>query len=372
MAPDPSLFLGAIADAERVPSVQRIFERCGLPPAAFFFAQKAGVGPYADHTGPMERMIETALEWHRAGRIVAIITVMETWGSAPRRAGSQMVVAQDGGFAGSVSGGCIEAAVINEAQEAIASGQARVLDYGVSDVDAFAAGLACGGHIRLLVEPVGAVLPEAMLIALAAARQRRKSLAYVVNLATGARGIRSDGEALHKRFCTDQSGVDGDEFVALHLPPSRLILVGAVQIAQAILPMAHILGHELILIDPRAAFATAARFPNTRICTDWPDRVLPDLALDARTALVTLSHEARIDDPALILALPSKAAYVGALGSRRTQEARAARLGAAGLAPEDIARLKAPVGLAIGAATPSEIGLSILAEIVATFRGSVN
>ncbi len=317
----------------------------------------------------MDRIIETALDWHRTGRRVALVTVVETWGSAPRRPGSQMVVAQDGGFAGSVSGGCVEAEVIAAAQEAMAECQARMLDYGVSDTDAFAAGLACGGHVRLLVEPVGTVLPEAMLNAMAVARNRRASFAYVVNLVAGTRVMRSEDASLAKRFHTDQSGIEGDEFIALHLPPPRLILVGAVQIAQAIVPIARILGHEPILIDPRTAFATAERFPDIRICTDWPDRILPDLGLDARTALVTLSHEARIDDPALILALPSTAAYVGALGSRRTQEARAMRLSAAGLAPEDIARLKAPVGLPIGATTPAEIGLSIMADIVATFHG---
>ena len=280
-----------------------------------------------------------------------------------------MVVAQDGSFAGSVSGGCVEAAVIVEAQEAIAESRARMLDYGVSDADAFAVGLACGGHIRLLVEPVGAVLPVPMLTAMAEARSRRASFAYVVNLATGARGMRNEDAILAKRFQTDLSGIEGDEFIALHLPPPRLILVGAVQIAQAMLPIARILGHEPILIDPRTAFATAERFPDIRICSDWPDRILPDLGLDARSALVTLSHEARIDDPALMLALRSRAAYVGALGSRRTQAARAIRLSAAGLAPGDLARLKAPVGLPIGATTSAEIGLSIMADIVAAFRG---
>lgn len=317
----------------------------------------------------MDRIIETALDWHRRGRPVALVTVVETWGSAPRRPGSQMVVAQEGSFAGSVSGGCVEAAVIVEAQEAIAESRARLLDYGVSDADAFAAGLACGGRVRLLVEPVGAVLPVPMLTAMAEARSRRASFAYVVNLVTEMRVIRPEDATLANRFQTDQSGIEGDEFIALHLPPPRLILVGAVQIAQAMLPIARMLGHEPILIDPRPAFATAARFPDIRIFSDWPDRILPDLGLDARSALVTLSHEARIDDPALMLALPSRAAYVGALGSRRTQAARAIRLSTAGLAPSDLARLKAPVGLPIGAATPAEIGLSIMADIVATLRG---
>ncbi len=356
-------------DAERVPSVRRFFERCGLPPAAFFIDAGAGHGPFVGHIAPMDRITETALEWHRVGRRVALVTVVETWGSAPRRPGSQMVVAQDGGFAGSVSGGCVEAEVIVEAQKAIADCRARMLDYGVSDADAFAAGLACGGHVRLLVEPVGAVLPESLLTAMVEARRRRASFAYVVNLATGARVIRDEDATLARRFQTDQTGLEGDEFISLHLPPPRLILVGAVQIAQAILPIARILGHDPIIIDPRTGFATTARFPDVRIYTDWPDRALPDLGLDARTAVVTLSHEARIDDAALVLALPSAAAYVGALGSKRTQEARATRLTAAGLTQADLSRLRAPVGLPIGASTPAEIGLSIMADIVGTLRG---
>ncbi len=314
-------------------------------------------------------MIETALDWHGTGRRVALVTVMETWGSAPRRAGSQMVVAQDGGFAGSVSGGCVEAAVITAAREAIAEERWRVLDFGVSDADAFAAGLACGGRIRLLVEPVGAVLPIPLLTALAASRQSRQALAYVVNLSTGTRELRGEVAPLEDRFHRDRSGLEGDEFIAVHLPPPRLILIGAVQIAQAILPMAQAVGYDAIVIDPRAAFATEARFPGTRICADWPDNILPDVGLDRHSAVVTLSHEPRIDDPALILALPSHAAYVGALGSRRTQETRVSRLLSAGLDPQDIARLKAPVGLPIGAATPAEIALSVLADVVATFRG---
>ncbi|MCX8509381.1 MAG: XdhC family protein, partial [Rhodobacteraceae bacterium] len=311
-----------------------------------------------------------ALDWHEAGHPVALVTVMETWGSAPRPPGSQMAVRGDGLFAGSVSGGCVEAAVIAEAIAALAEGQARLLGYGVSDQDAFAAGLSCGGQIRLLVEPVGTVLPPDLLSGLAKARQQRRNMVYIVDLASGSRRVQAAedlwGDPIPGAYCA----MDGARFISLYLPPPRLILVGAVQIAQALLPMAAALSYEVILIDPRYGFLTEARFPYVQRCADWPDRALPALGLDVRTALVTLSHEARIDDPALILALSSAAAYVGALGARKTQAARLERLRAAGVGAEGLARLKAPVGLAIGAATPAEIALSILAEIVATFRRS--
>ena len=317
---------------------------------------------------------EIALGWHRAGRGAVLATVVETWGSAPRQAGSQLAIAGDGTFMGSVSGGCVEAAVVHEAAEALADGRARVLTFGVSDDQAFAVGLACGGSIRVLVEPVGQALPEAMLADLVAAHAQRQAVAYLVNTDTWARRLSGGADdplatATLARMRADKSGMeDGDWFVAVHNPPLRMVVVGAVHIAQALLPMARACGYDPTLIDPRGAFGATARFPGETISDDWPDAAMAVLHPDARTAVVTLTHDPKLDDPALIAALASPAFYIGCLGSSRTHAKRLDRLRAAGMSEAQIARLRAPVGLDIGAKSPAEIAVSILAQITQTLR----
>jgi xanthine dehydrogenase accessory factor len=311
---------------------------------------------------------EQALAWHRAGHGAVLATVVETWGSAPRRVGAQLAISGAGEIAGSVSGGCVEGAVIVEALEALEEGDARELEFGVSDEDAFVVGLACGGTIRVLVEPVGAVLPEPMLRALCDARARREPVAYVVDLETGAR--RLDREGHGTRFRMDRSGFEADSrvFVAIHNPPLRLIVVGAVHIAQALLPMARIAGYDPVLIDPRETFGAENRFPGERILHDWPDEAVETLGLDQRTALVLLTHDPKLDDPALNHALSAAPFYIGALGSNRTHAKRVARLTEAGFTESQIARIHGPVGLDIGAAGPAEIAVSILAEMTRVLR----
>ena len=310
---------------------------------------------------------ETALNWHRAGRGAVLATVVETWGSAPRRAGAQLAISGDGEIQGSVSGGCVEGAVITEALEALEDGRPRLLEFGVSDDDAFAVGLACGGTIRILVEPVGPALSEAMLADLVAARAARRPVAYVTTK-SGAVGLAFDGHDM--RFRMDRSGFepDGETIVCIHNPPLRLIVIGAVHIAQALVPMARIAGYDPVINDPRAAFATPARFPGEVLSQDWPDEALRAFGLDARTALVLLTHDPKLDDPALIEALNSDLFYIGALGSSRTHAKRVARLRDAGLSDAQIARINAPVGLDIGAAGPAEIALSILAQMTQVLR----
>ena len=184
---------------------------------------------------------ETALAWYRAGTGAALATVVETWGSAPRRVGSHLAISGAGEIAGSVSGGCVEGAVVLEALDAIEAGAPVMLDYGVSDGDAFAVGLACGGTIRVLVEPVGSVLPEAVLADLVTARAARQPVAYV----SGPDGRRLERAGHAERFRSDRSGLmeDGETFVTIHNPPLRLVIVGAVHIAQALVPMARIGRH---------------------------------------------------------------------------------------------------------------------------------
>ena len=317
---------------------------------------------------------EIALGWHRAGRSAVLATVVETWGSAPRQAGSQLAIAGDGTFMGSVSGGCVEGAVVTEAMDALGDGGARLLTFGVSDDQAFAVGLACGGTIRVLLEPVGAALSEALLADIVAARAARRAVAYVVNTSTWARRLVGGAEdplalAVQTRMRADKSGMeDGDWFIAVHNPPLRLIVVGAVHIAQALLPMARTCGYDPVLIDPRGAFGAEARFPGQAINDDWPDEAMAALQPDARTAVVTLTHDAKLDDPALLAALASPAFYIGCLGSSRTHAKRLDRLRDAGVTEAQIARLHAPVGLDIGAKSPAEIAVSILAQITQSLR----
>lgn len=315
-----------------------------------------------------DQIPEQALAWYRAGKGAALATVIETWGSAPRRVGSQLAINGAGEIMGSVSGGCVEGAVIVEAIDAIAQGDARELEFGVSDGDAFAVGLACGGTIRILVEPVGAVLPERLLEDLVSARAARTPVAYTVNLDTAHRALQTG--RFEDRFRMDRSGFEGDSrtFIGIHNPPLRLIVVGAVHIAQALMPMARMAGYDATVVDPRETFATAARFPGHVVRPDWPADAVAEIGLDARTALVLLTHDPKLDDPALDLALRSEAFYIGALGSKRTHAKRSDRLVEAGFTPEQIARIHGPIGLDIGASSPSEIAISIISEMTQVLR----
>lgn len=318
-----------------------------------------------------DRIPEIALDWHRSGRKAALATVVETWGSAPRQAGSQLAISGDGQIMGSVSGGCVEGAVVTEALEAMEDGRHRLLTFGVSDETAFSVGLACGGTIRVLVEPVGAALSEAMLADLVAARAAKQPVAYAVDPEQGTRALYRPKEdaAADLRLRSDKAGLEEDgRFIAPHNPPLRLIVVGAVHIAQPLLVMARACGYAPTLIDPRATFGAAERFPGETVLDDWPDEALAALAPDSRTAIVTLTHDPKLDDPAIRLAIRSQAFYLGCLGSKKTHAKRVERLQAAGFSEAEIARIHAPVGLDIGAKTPAEIALSVLAQITQVLR----
>lgn len=322
-----------------------------------------------------DRIPEAALDWHREGG-AALATVIRTWGSAPRPAGSQLAVARDGEMAGSVSGGCVEGAVVAEALEALDDGTPRVLEFGVSDEDAFAVGLACGGRIEVLVEPVGTGkgIPERFLGELAEARGGKRAVAQLTNTATWERRI-SDGSAageleaaVRGRLRGDRSGREGDWFACIHNPPLRMIVVGGSHIAQPLTEMAALAGYECVVADPRDAFASPSRFPGVRIVRDWPDEAVRAEAPDSRTAVVTLTHDPKLDDPAIGAALESDAFYLGCLGSTRTHAKRVERLAAAGIGSSEIAKIHAPVGLDLGAQSPAEIAVAILAEITARLR----
>ena len=334
----------------------------------------------ADDAARHDRIPERALAWIDAGGQAALATVVQTWGSAPRPVGSQLAVSGEAEIAGSVSGGCVEGAVVAEALEALEDGEPRVLEFGVSNEEAFAVGLACGGVIRVLVEPVGVGRgPRVELIRdLCAARAARKPVAYVVELegwsrllVDAAAGTPLGGE-VRRALTADRSGFaeidDGRWFIGVHNPPLRLAIVGAVHIAQALAPMARSVGYDVSVIDPRDAFASEARFPGERIVTEWPDAALAAHGLDTRSAVVTLTHDPKLDDPAIVAALGSEAFYIGCLGSTRTHAKRVARLREAGFDDRAVARLHAPIGLDIGAKSPAEIAVAILAELTERLR----
>ncbi len=316
---------------------------------------------------------ETALRWHREGRGAILATVVETWGSAPRPVGAQMAISGASDFVGSVSGGCVEGAIVAEALDALAAGSAQLATYGISDEDAFSVGLPCGGTIKVLIEPVGRGLGADILSQLCDLRAERLAVAYVVDLEQSVRRLARPGDetppgAIDARFASDRSGYEGGAFVTVHNPPLRLAVVGAVHIAQPLVVMARLAAFDVTLIDPRDGFATAERFPGEPIVTDWPDHALQAMGLDARTAVVTLAHDPKLDDPAILAALGSDVFYIGCLGSKRTHEKRVARLVAAGCSAEQISRIYAPVGLMIGAKSPAEIAISIMAEMTQRVR----
>jgi len=325
-----------------------------------------------------DRIPEIALDWHQSGKGAALATVIETWGSAPRQPGSQLAISGAGEIMGSVSGGCVEGAVVVEALEALAEGRSRVLSFGVSDETAFSVGLACGGTIQVLVEPIGGDgagddfggMPEGMLKLIVKMRAERRPVAYGVTPESWVRRIiLPDHPPIKPRFRADKSGMEADgEFIAIFNPPLRLLVVGAVHIAQALMPMARLAGYDPVLIDPREAFGSSGRFPGETVLHDWPDEALASQRPDARTAVVTLTHDAKLDDPAIIAALQSDAFYLGCLGSKRTHAKRLERLRAQGVSDELLARIHAPVGLDIGARTPAEIAVSVLAQITQVLR----
>ena len=297
-----------------------------------------------------DSVIAAAQAWN-GGRL-ALATVVSTWGSAPRPRGSHMIIHEDGRFEGSVSGGCVETDILATAAEVIAGAPAVVKTYGVADDAAWEVGLPCGGAIEVLVQPVSPEgFPPALFDSIAAARDSGTPLDIGTDLATGVSAVGAHG------------------FVNRYDPPRRLLIVGAVQIAQALAGLSRELGISCTVIDPRGRFLTPERFPNVMLDDRWPDEAVTALKPDRATAVVTLSHDTKIDDPALIAALASPAGYVAALGSRKSQAARLERLAAAGVSPENLVRIEGPAGLDLGAIGPAEIALSIAASMVRSFHG---
>lgn len=295
-------------------------------------------------------ILDAAARWR--GDRLALATVISTWGSAPRPVGSHMLVNADGRFEGSVSGGCVEGDILHVAADVAAGAPAVLKSYGVSDASAWEVGMPCGGEIAVLVQPVSdAGFSQRLFDRIRQAREAGERVTVSTDLETGA----------------SREG-DGPGFVNRYDPPRRLLIVGAVQIAQALAALARQLGVTPIVIDPRGRFLTVERFPGCELDDGWPDEAIARRTPDMATAVVTLSHDPKIDDPALLAALAAPTGYVAALGSRRSHAARLERLAKAGLAAHQLARVEGPAGLDIGAVGASEIALSIAAGMIAAFN----
>jgi xanthine dehydrogenase accessory factor len=325
--------------------------------------------------------------WSAEGRPIAIATVVETWGSAPRPAGGKMALTADGRIAGSVSGGCVENAVVEAGKKTLSSGTPQLLHYGVSDDTAWSVGLACGGSLDVYVErldpglfaPVDEALRREKPVAVATVirgpeGELGKKLALFedgsvrggIDEAALAEARAALSEGASRRVQTEAREI----FVDVLLPAPRLVVVGGVHIAVALVSLAKTLGFRTILVDPREAFGNPKRFPHAdEIVSEWPDRALEKIGVNSSTAIAVLTHDPKLDDPALTVALRSPAFYVGALGSRRTQDKRTARLLAQGMSAADLSRLYAPIGLDLGGRSPEEIALAIMAQIVAARNG---
>ncbi|MBK9596044.1 MAG: methylmalonyl Co-A mutase-associated GTPase MeaB [Rhodocyclales bacterium] len=359
---------------EGVPALVDAIEEHGRATGIGKRLKRAPSGPAPQATD--EELFAQLRRWRTAGKGVALATVVKTWGSSPRPEGSHLAVEAGGAFVGSVSGGCIEGAVIGEAQAAIADGQPRLLEFGVSDERAWEVGLACGGRVQVFVERADDELIERLL----AERAAKRAATVVTRLADGTQALvagdevsgelaltEAQREEVRRRLRSDKSGTlessDGTLFARCYSQAPRMVIVGAVHITQALAPMAAMAGFEVVVVDPRRAFATAERLPGVTVTTEWPDEALARIGLDAQTAVVTLSHDPKLDDPALIAALQSQCFYIGALGSSRTHARRVARLTEAGLA-DALPRIHAPVGLDLGGRSPAEIAVSVIAQVI--------
>ncbi len=298
-----------------------------------------------------------------AGEGVAVATVVSTKRSAPRPLGSRLIVSSSGEMVGSVSGGCVESDVYEHAREVLSGGPPRLLTYGISDDDAFDVGLPCGGEIEVFLELVDP--DEAARVAAALDREERLAVTTTVAGDDAGRKTYGPGEA-H----STARRVSDTQFEEHYAPPPVLMVFGAVDTAQALCRMARQIGFRTVVSDARAKFATPERLPDAdEVIVGWPAMAYDKHPPDEATYVVVLTHDARFDEPALGPALRSPVAYIGALGSRRAQDKRTTRLRNAGYTDAEISRISGPLGLDIGAVTPAETAVSILAEILAVRSG---
>jgi xanthine dehydrogenase accessory factor len=343
---------------------------------------------------PIRDILPDIDTWRAENKSIALATVVQTWGSSPRRAGAKMALTPDGNITGSVSGGCVEGAVVDAGIDVLKSNRPQLLHFGVADETAWEVGLACGGSIDIFVKPLDVeifsplrslLLDEKSAVLVTVIRGPdeilgREMLVREDGTVTGtikdelnepvqdlAREALAQGES-RRAMLSD----DVEVFVEVISPPPTLVAVGGVHITIALMALAKTLGYRTVVVDPRSAFGNETRFPHVdQLIQSWPQEAFQQIPINRSTAVAMLTHDPKLDDPALKIALPSPAFYVGALGSRTTQAKRRQRLLDDGLTQEQLDRLHGPIGLDIGAGTPEEIAISIMAEIVAA-RNSRN
>jgi xanthine dehydrogenase accessory factor len=346
-------------------------------------------------SGEMRESFADLDRWLGEGEEIALATLVRVRGSAPRPPGARLFVTRSGRMSGSVSGGCVENDILERAQQVLQDGLPVVADYGIADELSFQVGLSCGGSLEVLIEPfredaawravrdaVEAERPTALAVGLAPRSLRGRRLAIPANgapvgsidpeldsrLGAEARRLLPLGET--GEVSLPWSDGEAQVFLQAFPPPQRLFIVGATHTAIALCRMARVLGFRVHVVDPRGVFATEERFPEAdELVRSWPGEVLQEACLDAWSYVVTLSHDPKFDIPTLAQALRSDACYVGALGSRATQEKRRKQLLDQGFEDAELARIRGPIGLDIGARTPEEIALAILAEMVAVRHG---
>lgn len=339
----------------------------------------------------MQEVIADITRWHGRGEAVVLATVVQTWGSAPRKVGAKMAINANGEISGSVSGGCVEGAVAEEAMALLHTGQSKLLHYGIADELGWEVGLACGGNIQVFVEPLHRQFFDAAKQLLDAAGAGAiatviagpaalvgKKLMVVRGQALWQGSVRADvdaaiAEMAHNAIASGQDvrftwqEMDIELFIDVLLPSPTLVMVGGVHIAVVLADLAKRLGYRTVVVDPRHAFGSDERFPHVdQLIRQWPDQAFAQIALHGNVAVAILTHDPKIDDPALQVVLRSNVFYIGALGSSRTHLQRVERLLLAGFCQEEVERIHAPIGLEIEAETPGEIALAILAQVVKT------
>ncbi|HUQ39062.1 MAG TPA: XdhC/CoxI family protein [Acidimicrobiales bacterium] len=351
----------------------------------------------------MREILDDIDRWRAAGESIALGRVVGTDGSGPREPGAAMAVTAGSEVAGSVSGGCVEGAVVAEALELLGGGEARLCTFGYSDEQAYAVGLTCGGTVRVFLQPLPDVYdviadalrsdrPVAMATVVEGPPERLGGTLVVLGdgdgdvhgtlgdpdldrvVARDARGALESGISGNRHYgaCGEARRREVEVFVESFAPAPRMVILGAVDFTAALARVAKILGYKVVVVDARPVFATAMRFPMAdEVVVDWPDRVLTalDPPLGPRDAVCVLTHDHKFDVPAILAALPSKVGYLGAMGSRRTRDERERLLREAGVTDVDLARVMAPIGLDLGARTPEETAISICAEIIALRTG---
>jgi xanthine dehydrogenase accessory factor len=310
----------------------------------------------------MREVLNELNEWTQNGEDIALATVVETWGSSPRPLGSKMLVTRSGKMAGSVSNGCIEGAVFEEAQKVLQSGQPKIAAFGVADDVAFEVGLACGGHIEVFIQPLDREQRQVIDML-----NRNEPATLRTNLVTGeAEVVRGTppGTELARR--------DGDLFIEPFRRPAHLVIIGAIHIAIPLHRLAKLMGYRVTVVDARAKFATRERFPEAdELILAWPDEAMATIPVDNSTYVVILTHDPKFDLPALRSVLKKDAGYIGAIGSRKTNQNRFDALRKEGFTEAELARVHGPIGLDLGSRGAEETALGILAEVTAVrFGGS--